>query len=119
MSKYLTTILKTGSIQGQPTRSKGGISKITSSVDATNKKRCKNQKQIHHKQTRANTSIPPDPVEIIDNIFYANPGIKLQRVELVEQGKFSNKSLSPLTHKFKTTPPIISQKNIQQTITDN
>ena len=60
------------------------LPKETSSVDASNKKYCKSQKQIHQKHTRANTPITENPGETLDNNCNANRRTKLLRVELVE-----------------------------------
>lgn len=84
--------------------------KITSSVDTTNKKHCKGQKQVHQKHIRANTPITTDPVETIINNFNANSRTKLLRVELVEWGNKTNNSLAPLVCTAKSTTPIISQE---------
>ena len=82
--------------------------KITTSIDATNKKHCKNQKQVHQKLTRSNTLITGKPVETLKNNCKTNPGTKLPRVELLEQGDSLNKSIAPLACAVKTTTPIIS-----------
>ena len=82
--------------------------KITTSVDASNRKHCKSQKQVHQKNTRDNTPITATPEEILDNNCKTDPGTKLPRVELIQRGTNSRNSLSPLVHAAKTTPPIIS-----------
>ena len=60
--------------------------KIITSIDATNRKHCKNQKQVHQKQTRANTPITETPVETIYNNCRTSPRTKLPRVELIQWG---------------------------------